>query len=231
MLNAWLERAGLLELNEWTILLRIGLAAVLGGLLGLERTRKRRAAGMRTYTLVCLGAASVMMTGQFMFQVFGGTDPARLGAQVISGIGFLGAGTILITGAQRIKGLTTAACLWAAACMGITIGIGFYVCSILMFVAIILVMTVLNLLQAQYIGSCKNLHLYVIFESLKDVKSFIGVLQKIGIVVEEFELESSLQGIGICAQFQLHIKERRQTHADVMRVVNDCSGLLMAIEI
>ena len=123
-MSAFLSSLNLMELNEYTICLRIALSMLLGSILGAERTRKRRGAGLRTYTLVCLGATVVMMTGQFMMEYFGDTDPARLGAQVVSGIGFLGAGTILVTGAQKIKGLTTAAGLWAAACLGIAIGIG-----------------------------------------------------------------------------------------------------------
>jgi putative Mg2+ transporter-C (MgtC) family protein len=103
------------QLDFVTTLVRVGIAMLLGGLLGLERTRKRRAAGLRTYILVCVSSTIVMMTAQFMLGRFGNTDPARLGAQVISGIGFLGAGTIIVTGVKQIRGLTTAAGLWAAA--------------------------------------------------------------------------------------------------------------------
>lgn len=76
--------------------------------------------------LVCMGAAAVMLTGQYMFEEFQSGDPSRLGAQVISGIGFLGAGSIIISGKKRVKGLTTAAGLWVAGCIGLSIGIGFY---------------------------------------------------------------------------------------------------------
>ncbi len=104
------------------------LAAFLGGLIGYQRENSHRPAGLRTHILVCVGSALVMITSEYIFQVYQGTatlDPARLGAQVISGIGFLGAGTILRDG-STIKGLTTAAGLWAVACVGIAIGIGFY---------------------------------------------------------------------------------------------------------
>ena len=99
---------------------------VCGGLIGLERSRKNRPAGFRTYMIVCLSAALVIMTNQFIYNNFGGNDPARLGAQVISGIGFLGAGTIIVTSRSQVKGLTSAAGLWASACLGVAIGIGFY---------------------------------------------------------------------------------------------------------
>lgn len=108
------------------IVFRIVLAIIVGGVLGVERGRKNHPAGLRTYILVCLGAALVMMTNQFVYMRYQTGDIVRLGAQVISGIGFLGAGTIIITGKNQIKGLTTAASLWTAACSGLAIGVGFY---------------------------------------------------------------------------------------------------------
>ena len=93
----------------------IALSLVCGGVLGIERGRKKRPAGLRTYMLVCLGATLVMMTNAHIFAETGSGDMTRMGAQVVSGIGFLGAGTIITTGHNRVKGLTTAAGLWADA--------------------------------------------------------------------------------------------------------------------
>ena len=110
----------------WEMILRLVLAMVFGGLIGLEREIGNRPAGFRTHTLVCMGSALVMMTSEFMMGIYSDfVDPARLGAQVISGIGFLGAGTILKDG-SRVRGLTTAASLWVVACIGVAVGIGFY---------------------------------------------------------------------------------------------------------
>lgn len=114
------------EINLASVCLRIVLSLIIGGILGLERGRKNRPAGFRTYILVCLGSTLVMMTNQYVYQVFGTSDPTRMGAQVVSGIGFLGAGTIIVTGRQQIKGITTAAGMWTSACCGLAIGIGFY---------------------------------------------------------------------------------------------------------
>ena len=117
------------ELRELTLLsvfVRILTAIVLGGAIGLERGMKNRPAGLRTYMLVCIGACMVMITNQYAVQVFGVGDPVRMAAQVVSGIGFLGAGTIIVTSRNQIKGLTTAAGLWASACVGLAVGIGFY---------------------------------------------------------------------------------------------------------
>ena len=119
------------ELNFASTLLRLTMAMLFGGLIGLERERKRRAAGFRTYMLVCLGAALAMLLGQYeelmittnwaaSLEGLGvKADVARFGAQVVNGIGFLGAGTIIVTRRNQIKGLTTAAGLWASAIVGL----------------------------------------------------------------------------------------------------------------
>ena len=114
------------EPNVYSTLFRLTLATICGGLVGLERVKKRRPAGFRTYMLVCLGAALTMLISQYLYKSGQTTDLSRLGAQVINGVGFLGAGTVIVTGRQQIKGLTTAAGLWASACMGLAIGAGFY---------------------------------------------------------------------------------------------------------
>ena len=114
------------ELNLVSMVVRILLVACCGGILGIERAKSNQTAGMRTYMLVCVGAKVVMLTSQYMAQYFNTGDPARLGAQVISGIGFLGAGSIMTGGKLEVRGLTTAAGLWTAACIGLAVGIGFY---------------------------------------------------------------------------------------------------------
>ena len=96
------------EVTYIAIAIRIAVAVILGGIIGLERGLKNRPAGLRTYMLVCVGACLIMVTNQYIYQVFGTGDPVRMGAQVVSGIGFLGAGTIVVTKRNQIKGLTTA---------------------------------------------------------------------------------------------------------------------------
>lgn len=137
----------LFAIREVTLLsaaLRIFLSALLGGILGLDRGMKNRPAGLRTFMLVCMGSAIVMLTNQYIYQAFNTGDPARLGAQVISGIGFIGAGTIIVTAKNQIKGLTTAAGLWACACVGLAIGIGLYEIAVLSTVCIYLVLALLH---------------------------------------------------------------------------------------
>lgn len=112
---------------EIVALFRMIVASVCGGLIGLERELKGRPAGMKTFSLVCIGATLAMITNDYISKnLSGGGDAARMAAQVISGIGFLGAGTIIVTGTNQVKGLTTAAALWVTAALGISIGAGFY---------------------------------------------------------------------------------------------------------
>lgn len=149
------------EFNLTSVVVRIILSIFIGGILGIERGRKHRPAGLRTYILVCLGATLVMMTNQYVYETYNVSDPVRLGAQVISGIGFLGAGTIVMTGRNRITGMTTAAGLWTAACSGLAIGIGFYEGAIIGGLAIVFTVSGLQGLDNWVKKKSKYLDVYI----------------------------------------------------------------------
>jgi putative Mg2+ transporter-C (MgtC) family protein len=139
-------------LSTTELLYRLLLAVILGGLIGFEREYTHRPAGFRTHILVCVGAALVMVTSEFMFWKYKGIvnmDPARLGAQVITGIGFLGAGTIIHEG-FNVKGLTTAASLWTVACIGLAVGIGFYAGAIIVATIIFITLIVLKKIEDNF---------------------------------------------------------------------------------
>lgn len=172
-------------LNLVSISFRIILSILLGGILGIERGRKNRPTGLRTYILVCLGSALVMMTNQYVYVTFDTGDPVRLGAQVISGIGFLGAGTIILTGRSKIMGITTAAGLWTAACGGLAIGIGFYEGAILGGIAI--VFTVSGLLKFDIWIRKRSQYLDLYIEYNIEKGNFGGFLQ----YAREHDLEVS----------------------------------------
>lgn len=120
------EIGGTNQLKLMSVFLRIFVSLCIGGILGTERGIRNRPAGFMTYVLVSIGASVFMLTNQYINIVVPGTDPTRFGAQVISGIGFLGAGTIIVTRQNEIRGLTTAAGLWVAAALGLAVGAGFY---------------------------------------------------------------------------------------------------------
>lgn len=145
-----------------SVTLRLMMAAVFGGVIGLERETTRHPAGLRTHMLICIGSALVMITGQFAFQTISPTvDPTRIGAQVISGIGFLGVGTILVVGRQHVRGLTTAAGLWASACMGLAIGIGFYLGAVVAGVLIFVILTLLHRFDGLISRFSRRIDLYL----------------------------------------------------------------------
>lgn len=166
------------DFDTWQILIRLVLAMVFGGALGLERGKQGRAAGMRTHIFVCLGATLTTMIGFFAVEKLGSTgDPLRVAAQVVSGIGFLGVGTILIKGRFQITGLTTAAGMWCAAAIGIALGAGFYEGAIITFVCSFL--TVTTLWRVEHIINKKHRRfgIYVEICSDKHVREAIDYLE------------------------------------------------------
>lgn len=171
---------------ELEALIRILIALVCGGIIGYEREYKNRPAGLRTHMLVCIGAALVMIVSQYLYEIYspGVTDPARLGAQVVSGIGFLGAGTI-IRDRFSVKGLTTAATLWVVACIGLAIGSGYYLMGIIVtgviFMALILFRKLENVLKIKP----SRAKLKITAENDDDIEKDIKtILEKLGFSIK-----------------------------------------------
>lgn len=189
----WIRLAAdlLKELNWLSVTIRILLAMLCGGIIGIEREKANQSAGMRTYMLVCMGAAAVMLTGQYMFEEFQSGDPARLGAQVISGIGFLGAGSIIISGKKHVKGLTTAAGLWVAGCIGLSIGIGFYWAAILMTVAVFIVMSKLRKVEEHIVFDDLLVYVYLEMDPDLGISDISSELERNGLEVKEVRFHRS----------------------------------------
>ena len=153
---------GLRDVTIASVTLRMVLALLCGGIIGIEREFKRRPAGFRTHILICLGAAMTTLTSQYLYLVLGQyTDMARLGAQVVAGIGFIGAGTIIVTRRQRVKGLTTAAGLWAAAIIGLALGGGFYEGGLFATVLIMLAELVFSRVEYRMLQTAPEVNLYI----------------------------------------------------------------------
>ena len=181
--------------NLWETLLRAVLAIIIGGVIGLERGKQGRAAGMRTHILVCLGATLTAMTGQFAVNVLGNVgDMLRVSAQVISGIGFLGVGTILLKGRFQITGLTTAAGLWAAATLGIAIGIGFYVGAVVIFLATVITVTVLHRFEYRVTHKNSRFGVYVELNGTDHIRKIIDFMKE-EYKVDDIQVTSPRTGI------------------------------------
>lgn len=205
-----------LELREVTylaVVLRIVTAFLLGGALGLERGLKQRPAGLRTHMLVCVGACMIMVTNQYIYQVFKTGDPVRMGAQVVSGIGFLGAGTIMVTKHSQIRGLTTAAGLWATAAVGLATGIGFYEAALMGTVVIVLTLTVLSILDSKMHKKTRCFEVYVELKPEVSLGMFLDSVRSKGIVIEDVHMESPRDPEGGNRCFMMVVITRRRLDA------------------
>lgn len=152
-------------LTNIDIIIRIVLSLIAGSLIGMERGGKSQPAGIRTHSVVCVAACLIMMTNEFVSYKFGTGDPTRLGAQVVSGVGFLGAGTILIKENKKITGLTTAAGIWGAAGIGLAIGVGFYEGAILTAISIWGIISMFQPLKIYLQKRSKVIELYIVVNS------------------------------------------------------------------
>ncbi len=215
------------EINTISIIIRLTLATICGGILGAERGRKKRPAGFRTHILVCIGAAMIMITSQYMSDVLGmDGDASRMGAQVISGIGFLGAGTIMVVGKNEVKGLTTAAGLWACACMGLAIGIGFYEGAILSCIFLYAVVTVLHRWDVHSRMHTRILDIYVELEEVVGIANFMKVVKADGTKITNVEVRKSdkLDSHTIGFSMTLTLAEKRD-HNEYMMQLNNIDGV------
>lgn len=153
------------ELTNTDIFIRIALSLIAGMVIGMERGSKSQPAGIRTHSVVCVAACLIMMTNEFVSYKFGTGDPTRLGAQVVSGVGFLGAGTILVTEKKKVTGLTTAAGIWGSAGIGLAIGVGFYQGAILAAVSIWGVISMFQPLKMYLQKRSRVIELYIVVNS------------------------------------------------------------------
>jgi putative Mg2+ transporter-C (MgtC) family protein len=186
---------------------RLALAVVLGGIIGMERGVRNHPAGFRTHVLVCVGACLAMLTNQYVFETISQlSDPTRLGAQVITGVGFLGVGTILVTGRHRIKGLTTAAGLWASACTGLAIGIGFYTGAIVAALLIFVVLALFPRLEGLIYTRSRTVEVYVELDAVPRIKPLLAYLRGRNVVVLDthFSASSLISGnVGLHLQMRI----------------------------
>lgn len=191
------------SVNVWSGGFRVLLSLLLGGLVGLERGRHGRAAGLRTHILVCVGSTVAALVGLYSCQVLSlGGDAMRIGAQVISGIGFLGVGTILVRNRDKVTGLTTAAGLWATACIGLAVGVGFYSVALFAFLAVSLTMSLLIYLERAI--KCKEIE-YSCYIEITDAEDFNPLYNEIKPLVSHTELVPARSGIATHVGVELSV--------------------------
>ncbi|MBQ8083101.1 MAG: MgtC/SapB family protein [Clostridia bacterium] len=232
------------DFNTASVFLRLLLALVLGGLVGLDRGLRHRPAGPRTYTLVCIGAALTMVLSQYeyvmlttdwapMAEAVGlKTDVSRFGAQVINGIGFLGAGTVIATNQQKVKGLTTASGLWASACLGLVIGAGFYEAAILAFLLIVITMWLLRPLEEVITERSRNINIYVEFRSMGEIGEILRTIKEQDINIFDMDIHHGKEQIVQKPNAVLYLRmPHRAPHHELITMLSDLDEVYTVKEI
>ena len=220
------------DLDMLSVTVRLVIAVICGGCIGLERERKRRPAGFRTHILICLGAAMTTLTSQFLVLELGlFTDMARLGAQVIAGIGFIGAGTIIITKRRQVKGLTTAAGLWAAAIVGLCAGAGFFEGAVLATLIIILAELVFARLEYFIVANSRAFNVYVEYTKSDCLGSIVDTIKKTNAYIVDMEVTKSAEkGKNPCAVFSIQAR-RKASHKHLMEKIASLDGVASVEEL
>ena len=220
------------DFNLVTVIIRLLLAMVCGGVIGVERKKQGRAAGMRTHILVCLGATLATMLGFYAKEVLGSVgDPLRVAAQVISGIGFLGVGTIMLKGRFQIVGLTTAAGLWTAAAVGLALGAGFYEGALITFFLSVLTVTIVHRLEYSLNKKYARFGIYVEINSDKCVRMAIDFLAS-QFSVSDVQVTSPRSGISgnVGIEAIVHNRGVVVTPEQVEKILEAQSYVVFALE-
>ena len=216
-----------------SVIFRLSLAVLFGGIIGLERGASKHPAGFRTHILVCVGAALAMLTNQYIYETMtNASDPSRMGAQVITGVGFLGVGTILVTGGQKIRGLTTAAGLWASACIGLALGIGFYSGAITAGLLVFGALKFLRGIENYFYELSRIMDLYVELDSVSKLKEFQNFIRAQGILIQSSHLNktgnAATDGIG----FHMTIRiPKGMKHTETIDLLSNHEGIYLIEEI
>ena len=232
------------QLNTVSMMLRIVLAVVMGGLLGLERERKSSPAGFRTYMLVAIGSTVTMMLSQYLdvmlqtrwltqAQALGVQhDVSRFGAQVINGVGFLGAGTIILTGRKRVKGLTTAAGLWASACLGLAIGAGFYECALASMAMIFVCMYVLPATERIIIARSRYMNILAELDRFEHFGGVANLLREEGVRVHDVDInkEKDSHTAQLSVRLSVYLP-KKYNHMELLAKLSTLAGVVSIEEV
>ncbi|MBQ2270993.1 MAG: MgtC/SapB family protein [Firmicutes bacterium] len=221
------------DLTMTSIFLRMVLSVICGGFIGLERTYKRHDAGFRTHILICIGACMTTLIGQYLSLVMGYyTDITRLGAQVIAGVGFIGAGAIIVTQREQVKGLTTAAGLWASAIVGLSLGAGFFEGGLYTTLLILIAELYLSKLEYYIFRHSKEMNLYLEYVDSSTLELILALFRTKGITVQNMEVTRSKgsERHNAGALMLLRLNDTI-TPKDLLLRLNEMDGILLAAEL
>ncbi len=223
----------LTEFNVTSVAVRLFLAMLMGAAIGLERTKHGRSAGMRTHILVCIGSALASLIGVYAVMNDLSGEATRVGAQVISGIGFLGAGLILVQNRSRIVGLTTAAGLWNTAIIGLALGIGLYEGAVICFIVAMLTTLVLPHVESYFNKNDKHTMIYIELEDTTKVNACYDVLRNAGFgEIHKIDVAAPRSGNSVCVGIYLTLTLPKKSDIYALeKEICKIDGVRYAVEI
>lgn len=224
---------GLRDITLASVAVRLLLAVFCGGLVGAEREYKRRSAGFRTHILICLGAAMTTMTSEFLFlNLHYYLDMARLGAGVVAGIGFIGAGTIIVTGRQRVKGLTTAAGMWVVAVVGLAIGAGFYEGGLIAAGLVLLAELLFSKWEYRLLAAAPEINVYVEYADKASLEHLLKLCNERQVKVLDMEItrHTGSERHNASAIFMLRLNNKVCPAEELLTRFSQTEGVFLAEE-
>ena len=214
-----------------SVTVRLALALVCSGMIGIERADKRRPAGFRTHILICLGAAIAAMTSVHLFVTMNYyLDVARMGAGVVSGIGFIGAGTIMVTRRRRVKGLTTAAGLWVVAIVGLCCGFGFYEGAVYTTILVLVAEVFFSKLEYRLLRNNREISVYLEYTKPSCLEEIVDRCHMLGIKIVDVEITRKNDETGAsCAMLALSSRQGAGKE-DILQNLNGVDGVITVVE-
>lgn len=218
------------DYNYLSIFFRLIIAMIMGAIIGYERATKKSTAGLRTFSIVCVAAALTMIINEHLVDIYGSGDPSRLAAQVISGIGFLGMGSIILTSRNQIRGLTTAATLWATAILGIAIGAGMIVTSFIAFVIMMFIIIMLSSISKRLEQYNQKITIYLEVDKNAGLQQIIEALNAEGFEVMQLEKHKASSVGDLIIQLDLDLKGK-YLHSDIIYRLGQLESILYIEEV
>lgn len=210
-------------MDEWAVVIRLAIATAFGSLIGWERLVRHHSAGIKTFSLVSLGSAVATILNIYLAALPNmDADVSRIPAGVVSGIGFLGAGTILVTGRNQIKGLSTAASLWVTSCMGMAIGAGYMVVGVACFALVVFANIVLYRFSNAVENRSKYMSIYVEVSKTRGITKLTKELGELGFEVTSMTKtrEKTIQNTDTALILDIDLDKRR-SHQEVLSILSE----------
>ena len=205
------------DLSFLSVLVKLLMSFICGTIIGIERSYKRRPAGLRTHILICIGATITTLTGHYIYLCLGmPADVTRIGAQVVSGLGFIGAGTIIVTKKQKVKGLTTAAGLWASGIIGLTLGSGFYEGAILATAMVLIVDLFLLGFENRMLNHMVDTSVYITYTQKQTLDKLLQTFTAHNITMTDLKLTRDTSGDSVTFMGLFSLRYSEKTDIDAM---------------